>query len=187
VVPVTKELACSEVGFDCSYTARAEDEEGILDQVAEHAAEEHPDVELTDDVIASVRDQIQDIETAGIVSVESSPAPDPGLRPRSDGDDRPGFPAVREGGLAGWEPAPQGRGAAECLLGATLARRVRQAAARRPRAGAQRRLEEADAPSRPDAPQASRTASRRSFSGRNGVRVGAESASENVLETSPAV
>lgn len=56
-----KEVACSDVGFDCDFVVRAQTPEGVLSAVAVHAKEAHPDVELTDDLVAEVKDSIREV------------------------------------------------------------------------------------------------------------------------------
>ena len=57
---MVKVLRCSDVGFECDGVIRAETEEEVLKQAAEHAREAHNLHELTDEVVEKVRGAIQD-------------------------------------------------------------------------------------------------------------------------------
>jgi len=46
---------CRDVGFDCDRVVRAETEEEVLQQVAEHAKSAHGLQEVTDNVVAKVK------------------------------------------------------------------------------------------------------------------------------------
>lgn len=54
-----KVVYCREVGFDCEGVVRAESEEKLLRQVAEHAQMVH-DVEVTPELAEQVRSLIRD-------------------------------------------------------------------------------------------------------------------------------
>ena len=55
---MTKVLDCPMEGCHAHIEAETEDE--VMEQAAEHAANAHPDVELDDETVASIRSQIQD-------------------------------------------------------------------------------------------------------------------------------
>jgi predicted small metal-binding protein len=57
---MAKVLRCNDVGFECDGVIRAETEEEVLKQAAEHARTVHNLQELTDDVVQKVRAAIQD-------------------------------------------------------------------------------------------------------------------------------
>jgi predicted small metal-binding protein len=57
---MTKELHCSDVGFDCDAVVRADTEEEVMAQVATHAREAHGLQEIDDKTAAKVRSQIHD-------------------------------------------------------------------------------------------------------------------------------
>jgi predicted small metal-binding protein len=57
---MTKELNCSDVGFDCDAVVRADTEEEVLAQVATHAREVHGLQQIDDETAAKVRSQIHD-------------------------------------------------------------------------------------------------------------------------------
>jgi predicted small metal-binding protein len=56
-----KVLYCRDVGFDCEGVVRAESEEELLRQVAEHAQTVH-DVEVTPELVEKVKSLIRDEE-----------------------------------------------------------------------------------------------------------------------------
>jgi predicted small metal-binding protein len=57
---MAKVLRCKDVGMDCDFEARADTEEAILMQAAEHAAAEHDMQEIPAEVLAKVRAAIRD-------------------------------------------------------------------------------------------------------------------------------
>ena len=57
---MAKVLRCSDVGFECDGLIRAETEEEVLKQAAEHAREAHNLREMTDEVVEKVRGAIRD-------------------------------------------------------------------------------------------------------------------------------
>jgi predicted small metal-binding protein len=56
-----KEFACGSVVPGCVATFRADSEEGILSQVAQHAQADHGLTEIGDDLVAAVRSNIQSV------------------------------------------------------------------------------------------------------------------------------
>jgi len=59
-----KVVRCRDVGFDCEGVVRAENEEEVLRQVAEHARTVH-NVDVTPELAAQVKSLIQDEDEAG--------------------------------------------------------------------------------------------------------------------------
>lgn len=55
---MTKTLDCPMEG--CQAHIEADTEDDVMEQVAEHAGSAHPDMELDDETVASIRSQIQD-------------------------------------------------------------------------------------------------------------------------------
>ncbi len=53
-----KVLRCRDVGFDCEAVVRAENEEAVLQQVAEHASSMH-NVEVTPEMAEQINTLIQ--------------------------------------------------------------------------------------------------------------------------------
>lgn len=55
-----KVLNCRDVGFDCDGVIRAETEEEILQQAAQHVADVHSIDEISPEMAEQVRAQIRD-------------------------------------------------------------------------------------------------------------------------------
>ncbi len=56
---MAKVLRCADIGLSCDFVARAQTEEEILSQAAVHVQAVHPQIQLTDDVVAKVRGAIK--------------------------------------------------------------------------------------------------------------------------------
>jgi predicted small metal-binding protein len=54
-----KELRCRDVGFDCGAIVRAETEEEVLRQAAEHAGTTHGLTNLDADTVQKIRSKIR--------------------------------------------------------------------------------------------------------------------------------
>lgn len=59
---MTLVVHCRDVGFDCDGVVRAETEEELLQQVAEHAKSAHGLEEVTDKVVQKVKSVIREEE-----------------------------------------------------------------------------------------------------------------------------
>jgi predicted small metal-binding protein len=57
---MAKVLRCRDVGFDCDGVIRAETEEEVLKQAAEHAQTVHDLKEISEEVVEKVRAAIRD-------------------------------------------------------------------------------------------------------------------------------
>ena len=57
---MTKTYTCRDVGVDCDWSTSGESEDEVMANIGAHAAEVHPDVELTPDLIAAVKAVIKD-------------------------------------------------------------------------------------------------------------------------------
>lgn len=57
---MAKVLRCKDIGMDCDFEARAETEDELLEQAAQHAAEVHEIPEMTPDLVEKVRGAIAD-------------------------------------------------------------------------------------------------------------------------------
>jgi predicted small metal-binding protein len=57
---MAKSYTCRDVGVDCDWKTSAETEDEILAAIRTHAAQVHPTVELTPDIMAAVRAAIKD-------------------------------------------------------------------------------------------------------------------------------
>ncbi len=55
-----KTLRCRDVGMNCDFVARGNNEEEVLTKTAEHAREEHGIQDIPDDLLAKVRAAIKD-------------------------------------------------------------------------------------------------------------------------------
>lgn len=56
-----KELHCRDVGFECSAVVRAETEEEVLRQAAEHARTTHGLTNLDADTVQEIRSKIRTV------------------------------------------------------------------------------------------------------------------------------
>ena len=54
-----KELRCRDVGFDCEGVIRAESEEELLRQAADHARREHGLATIDDETAKQIRSKIR--------------------------------------------------------------------------------------------------------------------------------
>ena len=57
---MTMVVRCRDAGFDCDGVVKAETEEELLQQVAEHAKSAHGLEEVTDEVVAKVKSVIKE-------------------------------------------------------------------------------------------------------------------------------
>ncbi len=57
---MAKVLRCKDIGMDCDFEARAETEDELLEQAAQHAAQVHEITEMTPDLVEKVRGAIAD-------------------------------------------------------------------------------------------------------------------------------
>ncbi len=57
---MAKVLKCKDVGMDCDFVARAETEEEVLKQAAEHAGTTHDMTDMSEEVLTKVRAAIHD-------------------------------------------------------------------------------------------------------------------------------
>jgi predicted small metal-binding protein len=57
---MSKELHCRDLGFDCEAVIRADSEDEILAQAAEHARAVHDVDEISPELVASVRAAIRE-------------------------------------------------------------------------------------------------------------------------------
>ena len=55
-----KTYTCRDVGVDCVWSASSETEEGLMELIAEHAKNVHPDIELTPELAAAVKGAFKD-------------------------------------------------------------------------------------------------------------------------------
>ncbi len=58
---MVKTYACRDVdGGDCDWSASHETEEGLMELIAEHAKNVHPEIELTPELVAQVKGAFKD-------------------------------------------------------------------------------------------------------------------------------
>ena len=57
---MSKVLKCREVGMDCDFEARGENEREIMQQVTRHAEEKHGIKDVTPELAAKVKSVIRD-------------------------------------------------------------------------------------------------------------------------------
>ena len=57
---MAKTYTCRDVGIDCDWKTSGETEDEVMANITEHAAQRHPDIELTQDLVAAVRGAIKD-------------------------------------------------------------------------------------------------------------------------------
>jgi len=58
---MTKSISCADAGADCNWSATAETEDELMQKVAEHAKEEHKDLEVTPELVAKIKSIIKEI------------------------------------------------------------------------------------------------------------------------------
>ena len=51
---------CRDVGVDCDWMTRGATEEEVMATISEHAAQIHPTIDLTPELIAAVKNVIKD-------------------------------------------------------------------------------------------------------------------------------
>lgn len=59
---MAKVVRCRDVGFDCDGVVRADTEEELMAQVAQHAKEVHGIEEVTDEIVEKVKSVIREEE-----------------------------------------------------------------------------------------------------------------------------
>ncbi len=57
---MAKTYTCRDVGVDCDWKTSGETEDEVMATIEEHAAQRHPDVELTLDLVDAVLGAIKD-------------------------------------------------------------------------------------------------------------------------------
>jgi len=58
---MTKNISCADSGADCNWSASAETEEQLLEKVAQHAKEDHPDMEITPEMVGKIKSLIKEV------------------------------------------------------------------------------------------------------------------------------
>ncbi len=57
---MSKTYTCRDVGVDCDWETVGETEDEVMASISEHAAQAHPTIELTPELVAAVRGVIKD-------------------------------------------------------------------------------------------------------------------------------
>ena len=57
---MVKTYTCRDVGVDCDWSASSETEEGLMELIGEHAKKVHPEIELTPELVATVKGAFKD-------------------------------------------------------------------------------------------------------------------------------
>ncbi len=57
---MAKTYTCRDVGVDCDWKTVGATEDEVMKTIAEHAAQIHPEIDLTPDLVAKVRGVIKD-------------------------------------------------------------------------------------------------------------------------------
>ena len=57
---MAKTYTCRDVGVDCDWKTSGETEDEVMASIGEHAAQVHPTIDLTPELMASVRAVIKD-------------------------------------------------------------------------------------------------------------------------------
>lgn len=55
-----KTVSCRDVGADCDFVARGENEDEVMRKVTEHARTDHKMIEIPEEVVVRVRAAIHD-------------------------------------------------------------------------------------------------------------------------------
>ena len=57
---MARTYTCRDVGVDCDWKTSGETEDDVMANIQEHAAQVHPDIELTPELVTEVRGAIKD-------------------------------------------------------------------------------------------------------------------------------
>ena len=57
---MTKTVACRDIGVDCDWATSAETEDEVMVNIGAHAAEVHPEIELTPELVVAIKALIKD-------------------------------------------------------------------------------------------------------------------------------
>ena len=58
---MTKSLSCADVGASCGWSATAETEDELMQKVADHAKEDHKDLEITPELVEKIKSHIKEV------------------------------------------------------------------------------------------------------------------------------
>ncbi len=51
---MAKSISCADAGADCSWSATAETEEGLMEKVAQHVKSDHPELDVNPELVEKV-------------------------------------------------------------------------------------------------------------------------------------
>ncbi len=57
---MAKTYTCGDVGVDCDWKTSGETEDEVMASIGEHAAQVHPTIDLTPELVVSVRAVVKD-------------------------------------------------------------------------------------------------------------------------------
>lgn len=57
---MVKTINCADSGANCNWLTSAETEEQLLEKVAQHAKEDHPDMEITPEIVMKIKSLIKE-------------------------------------------------------------------------------------------------------------------------------
>ena len=57
---MTKTYTCRDVGVDCDWKTSGATEDEVMASISEHAAQVHPTIDLTPELLAAVKNVIKD-------------------------------------------------------------------------------------------------------------------------------
>lgn len=58
---MAKSISCADVGADCTWSTTADTEEELMNRVAQHAKEKHPEFEVTPELVEKIKSHIKEI------------------------------------------------------------------------------------------------------------------------------
>ncbi|MCH9658885.1 DUF1059 domain-containing protein [archaeon] len=58
---MAKSISCSDAGKDCGWSATAETEEDLMNQVKEHVLSDHKEIELNEENISGIKSLIKEV------------------------------------------------------------------------------------------------------------------------------
>ena len=58
---MAKSISCADAGADCNWSATAETEEELMDKVGAHVKSDHPELEVSPELVAKVKSLIKEI------------------------------------------------------------------------------------------------------------------------------
>lgn len=59
-----REFQCRDVGYDCDWSTRGQNDEQVMNEAFQHGREKHGIREITDDIKNKVRSKIRDVRSS---------------------------------------------------------------------------------------------------------------------------